>query len=60
MDEFLNTELFATVSEAQGLANRWRWEFNRLRPLSALQGRMPLEAYQIAAVYPPTPLHLVQ
>jgi putative transposase len=50
MDEFLNTELFATVSEAQGLANRWRWEFNRLRPLSALQGRMPLEAYQIAAV----------
>ncbi|QNI66201.1 transposase [Synechococcus sp. BMK-MC-1] len=22
-DEFLNTELFATVTEAQGLANRW-------------------------------------
>lgn len=22
-DEFLNTELFATVAEAQGLANRW-------------------------------------
>jgi len=25
-DEFLNTELFATVAEAQGLADRWRWE----------------------------------
>ncbi len=24
-DEFLNTELFATVAESQGLANRWGW-----------------------------------
>ena len=48
-DEFLNTELFATVAEAQGLANRWRWEYNNLRPHSALQGRTPLEAAQIAA-----------
>lgn len=24
-DEFLNTELFTTVAEAQGLSNRWRW-----------------------------------
>ena len=36
-DEFLNTELFATVAEAQDLANRWRWEYNTLRPHSALQ-----------------------
>jgi len=44
MDEFLNTELFATVSEAQGLADRWRWEYNTLRPHSALRGRTPMEA----------------
>ncbi len=25
-DEFLNTELFTTVAEAQALADRWRWE----------------------------------
>ena len=48
-DEFLNTELFATVAEAQGLANRWRWEYNTLRPHSALQGRTPLEAAQQGA-----------
>jgi len=48
-DEFLNTEMFATVAEAQGLANRWRREYNTLRPHSALQGRMTLEATQAAA-----------
>ena len=48
-DEFLNTELFATVAEAQGLSNRWRWEYNNLRPHSALQGRTPLEAAQQGA-----------
>jgi transposase InsO family protein len=48
-DEFLNTELFATVAEAQALADRWRWEYNTLRPHSALQGRTPLEAAQAAA-----------
>jgi putative transposase len=48
-DEFLNTELFATVAEAQALADRWRWEYNNLRPHSALQGRTPLEAAQPAA-----------
>ena len=48
-DEFLNTELFATVAEAQGLANRSRWEYNTLRSHSALQGRTPLEAAQQGA-----------
>jgi transposase InsO family protein len=48
-DEFLNTELFATVAEAQGLADRWRWEYNTFRPHSALQGRTPLEAAQQGA-----------
>jgi transposase InsO family protein len=42
-------ELFATVAEAQGLADRWRWEYNTLRPHSALQGRKPLETAQPAA-----------
>jgi transposase InsO family protein len=35
-DEFLNIELFTTASEAQILADRWRWEYNTLRPHSAL------------------------
>jgi transposase InsO family protein len=48
-DEFLNTELCATVAEAQGLANCWRWEYNTLRAHSALQARTPLEAAQAAA-----------
>ncbi len=48
-DEFLNTELFDTVAKAQGLADRWRWEYNTLMPHSALQGCTPLEAAQLAA-----------
>jgi transposase InsO family protein len=45
-DEFLNTELFTTAPEVQILADRWRWEYNSLRPHSALQGLTPLEAAQ--------------
>ena len=48
-DEFLNTELFTTAPEAQLLADRWRWEYNTLRPHSALKGRTPLEAAQQGA-----------
>jgi transposase InsO family protein len=48
-DEFINTELFTTASEAQILANRWRWEYNSLRPHSALQELTPLEAAQKGA-----------
>ena len=47
-DEFLNTGV-APVVEAQGLADRWRWGYNTLRPHSALQGRTPLEAAKAAA-----------
>jgi transposase InsO family protein len=43
-DEFLNTKLFATVAEAQGLAERWRWKYNTLRPHSVLLGHTPLKA----------------
>jgi len=42
-DEFPNTELFTTAPEEQILTERWRWEYNTLRPHSALQGRTPLE-----------------
>jgi putative transposase len=45
-DEFLNIELFTTAPEAQILADRWRWDYNTLRPHSALQGRRPLKAAQ--------------
>jgi putative transposase len=48
-DEFLNTKLFTTAPEAQILANRWCWEYNSLRPHSALQGLTPLEAAQQGA-----------
>jgi len=48
-DEFLNTELFTTAAEAQGLANRWRWEYNTLSLHSALQGLTLLEAAQQGA-----------
>jgi putative transposase len=48
-DEFLNIELFTTVGEAQALADRLRWEYNTLRPHSALQARTPLEAARPAA-----------
>jgi len=47
-DELLKTELFTTVDEAQGLADRWHWEYNTLRPHSDLQERTPLEAAQAA------------
>lgn len=45
-DEFLNTELFTSTPEAQILADHWRWEYNSLRPHSALQRRTRLEAAQ--------------
>jgi len=49
-DEFLNTELFTTVDEAQGLADRWPMQgISTLRLHSALQGRTPLEAAKAAA-----------
>jgi putative transposase len=48
-DDYLNTELFTTAPEAQILADHWHWEYNSLRPHSALQGRTPLEAGQLGA-----------
>ena len=44
-DELLNGEIFNTLKEAKVVIERWRQEFNRLRPHSSLGYR------------PPAPLH---
>lgn len=40
-DELLNRELFYTLKEAQVLVERWRQEYNRIRPHSSLGYRPP-------------------
>lgn len=40
-DEFLNGEMFYTLTEAQVLIERWRSDYNRIRPHSALGYRPP-------------------
>ena len=40
-DELLNGEIFYTLLEAKALVERWRWEYNTVRPLSALGYRPP-------------------
>ena len=40
-DELLNRELFDTLKEAQVLIERWRREYNTVRPHSALGYRPP-------------------
>jgi transposase InsO family protein len=40
-DELLNGEIFDTLLEAQVLIERWRMEYNRIRPHSALGYRPP-------------------
>ena len=40
-DEFLNGEVFSTLAEAQILIERWRREYNQVRPHSALAYRPP-------------------
>ena len=40
-DELLNREIFDTVLEARVLAERYRWEYNMIRPHSALGYRPP-------------------
>ena len=51
-DECLNLERFATLLEAQVLVERWRCEYNQLRPHSALGYRPPAPE---AAPQPITP-----
>jgi putative transposase len=47
-DELLNGEIFYTLKEAQILIERWRREYNTVRPHSALGYRPPApEAIQV-------------
>ena len=49
-DELLNGEIFYTLQEAQILIERWRQEYNTIRPHSALGYRPP--APEAIAVIP--------
>ncbi len=40
-DELLNREIFTTLIEAKMLIEQWRWEYNHVRPHSALHYRPP-------------------
>jgi len=40
-DELLNREMFSTLNEARILIERWRREYNQLRPHSSLGYRSP-------------------
>ena len=40
-DELLDREIFYTVTEARVLIERWRREYNTVRPHSALGYRLP-------------------
>ena len=40
-DELLNREIFDTLLEAKVLIERWRWEYNHVRPHSSLGYRPP-------------------
>lgn len=46
-DELLNRELFDTLLEAQVLTERWRQQYNELRPHSALGYRAPAPAARL-------------
>ncbi len=43
-DELLNEEAFDTLGDARRKLARWRYDYNVVRPHSALGGRTPLEA----------------
>jgi transposase InsO family protein len=40
-DEFLDGEIFYTLKEVQVLTERWRWQYNHVRPHQALGYRPP-------------------
>jgi putative transposase len=41
-DEFLNGEMFYSLKEAQVLIEKWRREYNHVRPHSSLEYRPPV------------------
>ena len=49
-DELLNREVFMTLREAQVLVERWRREYNQVRPHSSLGYRPP--APEVFAPWP--------
>jgi putative transposase len=52
-DELVNGEIFYTLKEAQILIERWRWEYNTVRPHSAMRYRPPApEAIQLTSIDP--------
>jgi putative transposase len=53
-DELLNGEIFYTLKEAQILIERWRREYNTVRPHSALGYRPPVP--EAITVIPESPL----
>jgi len=40
-DELLDREIFDTLAEAKALVERWRWEYNTIRPHSSLGYKPP-------------------
>lgn len=52
-DELLNEEAFDSLADARRKLARWRYDYNHLRPHSALQGRSPTSARRSAAVSGP-------
>jgi transposase InsO family protein len=53
-DELLNPEVFDTLLEARVLVERWRREYNRVRPHSSLGYRPP--APEAILLGPPAPV----
>ena len=52
-DEGLNPEIFTTLTEAPILIQRWRRQYNQVRPHSALGDRPPApEALEIRPPHP--------
>ena len=48
-DELLNGEIFYTLAEARVLIERWRWEYNHVRPHSSLGYQPPAPAAWVPA-----------
>ncbi len=53
-DELLNREIFTTLIEAKILIEQWRWEYNHVRPHSALRYRPPAPEAILPALMPVT------
>ena len=55
-DELLNGEIFETLKEAKVLIERWRWEYNHMRPHSSLDYRPPAPGAWLPCQAPFAPL----